>query len=171
MRLLNHIDDYEIYKQTLWEYQQQFYNFSSFNEMFDKDIYANIITNNKEYFKSSFNIGDDEWIFEARSSGNSMWGIAFKDKDSKSHEMYKPKGGKDYTGAVFAGVFRSIKTLLNKQNVNSIYFNTDDMKLKSLYKRMSKWIPKRFPEFLYKGDMEINGLTHFTFIKKGVKIK
>ena len=169
-RLKKYIDDYEIMIQTLWEYQRQFYHFSSsLSEMFDKDVFTNIDTNNKEYFKSSFNIGDDEWIFEARHNGNYSWGIAFYSKLSKSYEMYKPLGGKNYTGSVFAGVFRSIKTLLNKQTVNSIYFNTDDSKLKSLYKRISKWIPKRFTEFSYEGEENRGSLTQFTFTRNNGK--
>ena len=59
---------------------------------------------------------------------------------------------------------------MEKQTVDVIHFNTDDSKLKSLYTRMAPWIVRRFKEFEFKGKIEHDGITQFTYIKKGSRI-
>jgi len=167
MRLEQYIDeeeDEQINMLTSWVYQDQFYNFPGLSELFDKDVYIDIKTNTTKKFVTSFFVGDDKWTFEAKKINDGLWSIGFYSKFGP--DMFSSKGGKSYKGEVFAGVFRSIKRLLENQKIESIIFNTGDSKLKSLYNKMIPWVEKRFPEFEFKNKSTHGNLTQFLYTRK-----
>ena len=172
MRFQRYMDEDEhIEILTSWEYQNQLHGFKSLEEMFDKDVEFGKVTSTKELLMVNFSTSNDKWTFKAsRLSGeDDIYGILFNKIGDKPENMFNPKGGNDYTGDVFSGVFRCIEKLIKDRNVNGIAFKTVDRKLLSLYKRMSKWVEKRFPNFIFQKELHKKNPTEFVFMKKGIK--
>ena len=182
MRLDNYLNEWKYIELiTRWDYQNQFYNFPSLDEMFDKPIKINITTNTIKVFETDFyvvKVDDkekyDKWIFQAKKvntkntkkyKNHNIWGIGFHIKDDT--EMFKSKRNEKYPGDVFSGVFRSLEELLKrKSTINGIIFNTNDVGLKPLYVKMIPWVEKRFPEFKLKSKSETNGLMDFLYLRE-----
>jgi hypothetical protein len=170
MRLLSYRDeDKHINILTSWEYQHQLYNFDSLKEMFDKDVEFDKIVNTKELFSVDFTTSNDKWEFKARRLPNDIYGVLFYRIGDSPEMMFKSKRGSEYIGEVFSGVFRCIEKMIEDRNVNGIAFKTTDSKLLPLYKRMSKWVEKRFPDFELCKELQKKNPTEFVFMKKGAK--
>ena len=167
MRLQQYIEEMKYAEFiTLWEVQQQFHGplNSILDEIFNKNIKLKI-EKDSESFTTYFHIDESDWIFMARDvKGDGTYSILFNRRDDS--EMFKSKGNTKFPGDIFSGVFRSIKKLLNDRQVDGIYFNTDDNRLKSLYTKMKPFIEKRFPEFEF-SKKNINGkFTEFLYLRK-----
>lgn len=151
---------------TLWEVQQQFHSFI-LDEIFDKDVKLKIVKGT-DMFSTYFNVGGDKYIFRAETYGNNIYGILFYRRDGL--DMFKPKGGTNFAGDVFAGVFKSVRKLIDDRQVDGIHFNTDDSKLKSLYTKMKPLVIKRFPEFTFFKKNQKGNTTEFLYLRKGIKL-
>ena len=173
MRLQQYInEDIHINILTSWVYQNQLYGFNSLKEMFDKDVEFGKIQSSRDLFTIEFKAADVDWTFKAkRLSDDDIYGILFNKIGDKPNSMFISKGNKGYIGEVFAGVFRCIDKLIKDRNVNGIAFKTLDNKLLSLYKRMSKWVGKRFPDFEFQSKLHKKHPTEFVFMRKGVEIE
>jgi hypothetical protein len=173
MRLYSYIQEEEsIEILTSWEYQNQLHGFNSLKEMFDKEVeFGKVVSTNKSLMLN-FSTSNDDWIFKSFkvSKNNDIYGILFNKVGDKPEDMFKSKGDKEYIGEVFAGVFRCIEKLIDDRNVNGIAFKTTDNKLSSLYKRMSKWVIKRFPDFIFQKELHKKNPTEFLYMRKGIEI-
>jgi len=171
MRLDYYIEeDNNIEILTSWEYQNQLYGFKSLEEMFDKEIEFGNIRKSKDLFMVNFKAADAEWVFKSTRLSDDIYGILFNKVGDKPEDMFNSKSNKEYVGEVFAGVFRCIKKLVDDRNVNGIAFKSIDSKLLSLYNRMSKWVIKRFPDFIFQKELHKKNPTEFVYMKKGVEL-
>lgn len=166
-RLQHHInEDHYIDILTSWEYQYQLYGFDSLRKMFDRDVDFGNITSTKEMFTADFTTSNDKWEFKAkRLITNDIYGILFYRVGDTPENMFISKGGNSYMGEVFSGVFRCIDKMIKDRNVNGIAFKTMDSKLLLLYRRMVKWVEKRFPDFELNKELHKKNPTEFIFMR------
>lgn len=141
---------------TDWSVQSQF---NTLHELYDTPV--KVVRRDGAFdFSTEFHIKDVTYIFDAREVSDGVYSIGFHRKGDV--DMFTSKGEKLFVGDVIAGVFRSIKKLLDVKDVKQIVFNTGDKDLISFYDKMSKYVDKRFGFVLHKRTSRV-GLVEWVY--------
>lgn len=160
-KYLTEADDSIIESLTHWSVIE--YN-NKLIEMFDEKHKINISADSNKTFQTYFYINDTKYYFHCTQMKKGGWVIQFYSNiiNDRLHGNMK---GKEYIGEVFGAIFQSLRLLINKHNVDIIAFTAEDNDLYSLYKKMTPWIIKRFPD--YDIDKQYLNKKEFIFKRKG----
>ncbi len=161
MRLREYMNTDVINTLTDWYIQKQL----SLTEVFDSNI--NINTNSDcDSYNSIIHIDNKKYRFLGINN-KGIYDILFYLIDSID-DPFKLRNNKLYIGKVFAGVFRSLRSMIKDCNVKGFKFSSDNNNLEKLYTRMIPWIHKRFKTYsldkIYTGN---KGNKVFVYMKNG----
>ena len=112
---------------TNWQIQKQF----GLSESFDTDVKLTIQGDCKLYH-TSFYVAGVKYRFTAKEETSNLYHILFY-PIGNTDEMFKLQKSKSYVGMVFAGVFKSLKSLIDTCNVQKFMFSADNKELERLY--------------------------------------
>ena len=88
---------------------------------------------------------------------------------SQGIDSFDIKNDKKYIGEVFAGVKKSIHSLIKEKNVKMFWFNAKEPKLIQLYDIIIPRMKKEFDIFDYNGSVVKNGVKFWIFERKQKK--
>jgi hypothetical protein len=147
-KLMN-TEEFWIYFLTEWSVQNQFNPFTV-NELFDKP--ENFSDHSDDFvFTTSFYSRGIKFYFMARDMSSSQdpnrYSILFYQEGATGDDLFGNSKSNSFVGTVIAGVFRSIRVLMDKYHVDSFLFNTEDNDLKRFYDKLIPIAKKRFPDF------------------------
>lgn len=137
------------------------------HEAFNKSVDFKINKKDNEFFSTTFNINNIEYIFLAKIVNETAL-ILFYPLDEEIESMFKQrKESKVFLGSLFSTIFDSIKELLKEhEEIRYIEFNTENEKLKSIYEKLSKIFIKRFSDWEFYSKDNFQNKLIFRFIRK-----
>ena len=160
MKLIEYIKEVDyISFNTLWEVQQQFIDIK---KMYDSNIKVEVVDGMFD-FNTTFYVKGVDFVFNAKEVEDGSYVIGFHRK-GELHDLFKSRAEKKYIGDVISGVFRSLKRLIDTNNVNEFMFNTTEVELIKFYDKLSKYVEKRF-NFKLKERVNIKGVIVWRYEK------
>jgi len=155
------VDDNDEFKTELLKNSQRFHeHFISLDEIFDKDILLYSPTWDGIYFTVKFNVNGQIYTFKAKENSPGEFSVMFF---VLGVDILKLQGNKKYVGDVFSGVLKSLQLLIDEKKVTSFYFNTNELKLISLYDKMSKYVERKFKDYKFIKSVKKKGMKFWIF--------